>query len=400
MAETISCAQCGADDFETVYQHRAGLVANGACRRCGLGYLSPRPSASDTDRLYAGYRQAYPDEFLAAPESPFAQAAAARASFAARWVRPGARVLEVGCGYGHFVAAGTAAGYRVEGIEPSGHQVRFARDRLGLLGIVQGTIDDLPTDGSFDVVAMFHVLEHLRDPQEAIVRLAQAVRPGGLVWLDVPHALRLPCDAIEHLYVAAGHHLYSFTPRVLAAMAARAGLESLHLSHDPLPAVYRANLRLLARQIDGEPVVPPSRPRETIESLARHHRRLEALGARVAAQLESWHAAGRRVALYGAGFHTLGLLDLCGAGAREIDCVIDDDAGKHGTLLAGLPVVGQGALSDRKIDAVLVSSLAAEPAIVERLNRVVSPGCEVAGVYGARRGQPSSGSRNQGVELR
>lgn len=400
MSETVSCVQCGADDFEVVYRHPYSDLANGACRRCGLGYLSPRPEAVETARLYDGYRQAYPDAFLAAKDGPFARAAAGRAGFLGRWLRPGAHVMEVGCGYGHFLRETRASGYRVAGLEPSRHQVRFAQDRLGLGSVERGTIDDLPQDGRLDLVAMFHVIEHLRDPQRALELLARAVRPGGLVWLDLPNALRLPCDAIEHHYIVAAHHLYTFTPRVLAAMAARAGFETLYLAEDPLPAVYDANLRFVGRRIPTVPTLPASRPRETIRSLERHHRRLAALGARVAARVQRWRSAGRRVAIYGAGFHTRGLVDLCALGANDIDCVLDDDRTKHGTELAGLPVLGPDAMHERRIDAVLVSSLAAEDAIVERLRATLPGSCTVSGIYGAAPRRPRTAARGRSLEVR
>lgn len=400
MSEFVDCAQCGADDFETVYRHPSGGVAHGACRRCGLGYLSPRPDAAATTRLYDGYRQAYPDAFLAATDGPFGRAAAARAAFLDRWLRPGARILEVGCGYGHFLHAARAAGYRVEGLEPSQHQVQFARERLGLTSVERGLLDDVARDGRQDLVAMFHVIEHLRDPQAALQLLAQAVRPGGLVWLELPNALRLPCDAIEHHYIVAGHHLHTFTPRVLAAMAARAGFETLYLAEDPLPAVYEANLRFVGRRVAAAATPPPRRPAETLRSLTAHHRRLAALGARVSGKVQRWRAVGRRIALYGAGFHTRGLVDLCAFGAHEIDCILDDDRTKHGTELAGFPVCAPDSLHERRIDAVLVSSLAAETAIVDRLRAQAPRGCVVNGIYGTGPRRPSAAARGPRLEVR
>ncbi len=391
MSERVPCVQCGTDDFETVFTHRNGQVANGFCRCCGLGFLSPRPTAEETDRLYADYRQAYPDDFLADPKGPFARAAESRARFIAGWVAPRARVLEIGCGYGHFTRAVSDRGFRASGLEPSEPQRAFARDRLGLDSVAAGRLEDAPRDQGNDVAAMFHVIEHLRDPQEALRRLAEAVRPGGLVFLDLPDASELPCDAIEHLYVVGAHHLYSFTPRVLAAMAARAGLETLYLAREPLPAVYAANLRLVARRV-GDPVSGPEpRPEETRASMTAHHRRLAALGERVRSTIEGWRREGHRIAIYGAGYHTLGLIDLCDLAPTDIEGLIDDDPEKHGTRLAGLPVFGPECLRNGTIDAVLVSSLAAEDAILARLQPLVARGIRVQGVYGSPGRRESAG---------
>ncbi|MGH0033719.1 MAG: methyltransferase domain-containing protein [Myxococcota bacterium] len=384
MTEQVACAQCGSIDFESVFAHRDGRVEHGFCRRCGLGYLSPRPSAEDTDRLYAGYRQAYPDDFLADPEGPFARTARERAEFIAGWIAPSSKVLEVGCGYGHFTRAISDLGFAAAGLEPSDPQRAFARDRLGLDCIEAGRIEDAPQDASLDLVSMFHVLEHLRNPQDALLRLVSAVRPGGLVFLDLPDASELPCDAIEHLYIAEAHHLYTFTPRVLASMAAVAGLETLYLARDPLPGVYDANLRLVARRSAGPVWTPPPSPSETRASLAAHHRGLAALGERVSLRLADWRAAGRHIALYGAGYHTRGLIDLCPIGPGDVECLVDDDTAKHGTRIAGIPIAGPERLEDGSIDAVLVSSLAAEEAILGRLAPLRARGTEVAGIYGPR----------------
>ncbi len=382
MSEHVVCAQCGADDHEVVFEHAKRHLANGFCRRCGLGYLSPRPSEEENELLYAGYRQAYPDDFLADPYGPFASVGEERASFVAGWLAPGSSVLEVGCGYGHFMRSVGDRGFAASGLEPSPHQRRFAAERLGVGSIADGGIDDVERGGGFDLAAMFHVIEHLRDPQQALHRLARAVRPGGLVFLDLPDATGLPCDAIEHLYIVEGHHLYSFTPRVLVSMAARAGLETLYVARHPLRGYYTANLRLLARRVTDGVTGPEPKPEETRSHLRAHHDRLTDLGERIRARWTAWRAAGRRVAIYGGGQHTLGLLDLCGLDAGDVACLIDDDAAKHGERLADIPICGPESLADGQIDAVLVSSLAAERAILEKLRPFAEAGIEVQGIYG------------------
>lgn len=385
MPELCVCNLCGSDDAEVVFHHRSGRIAHRVCRRCGLAYLSPRPSATETETLYREYEQAYPVDTLRDPTSPFAVAARDRANFVTRWVSGPARVIEFGSGYGHFVAALAERGARIRGLEPSGPQVALARE-LGR-EVEQGEVADLERGAGYDLACSFHVLEHLPDPLASLRGVWSALAEKGLLILDVPDATRLPVTAIEHFYIATGQHLYAFTPAVLRALLACAGFELLHLAHHPMGLMHPSNLRAVARKSHGEggdvPQVGASHVSEALCCLRSHHRRLEALGYRVEERLRAWHHRGLRAALYGGGFHTLGLLDLCEAGSARLTCLVDDDASKWTTQVAGLPVRSPEAFSDGSLDAVLVSSLASEGMMARRV-REVAPGLEVATVYGER----------------
>ncbi len=385
MPELCVCNLCGSDDTEVVFHHRSGRIANRVCRRCGLAYLSPRPSAEETQALYREYEQAYPADYLRDPTSPFAVAARERANFVTRWVAGPARVLEFGSGYGHFVAALSERGARVQGIEPSLPQVNLARE-LGR-AVEQGEVGDLERGAGFDLACSFHVLEHLRDPLAALRQVWSALAEKGLLILDVPDATRLPVTAIEHFYIATGQHLYAFTPAVLRAMLSCAGFELVHLAHHPMGLMHPSNLRAVARKSHAEggdvPQVAASHVCEALSCMRSHHRRLEALGYRVEERLRAWHHDGRRAALYGGGFHTLGLLDLREGGSARLSCLVDDDASKWTTQVAGLPVRSPEAFRDGSLDAVLVSSLASEEPMARRV-RELAPELEVATVYGER----------------
>ena len=289
MPERCRCNLCGSDDAEVVFLHRNGRIANQVCRRCGLAYLSPRPTAEETDALYRAYEQAYPEDYLNDPASPFAHAARERANFVTRWIAGPAQAVEFGSGYGHFVAALSARGACVRGLEPSEPQVRLARE-LGR-PVERGGVEVLQAGDALDLVCSFHVLEHLRDPLDALQRVWRALGQKGLLILDVPDATRLPVTAIEHFYIATGQHLYAFTPAVLRALLERAGFELLHLAHHPMGLMHPSNLRAVARKCHSEgreaPQVSASHVSEAITCMRSHHRRLQALGYRVEERLRA-----------------------------------------------------------------------------------------------------------------
>jgi SAM-dependent methyltransferase/uncharacterized membrane protein YbhN (UPF0104 family) len=101
-------------------------------------------------------------------------------------IRPGARLLDAGCGQGWYVAALRAAGYQVVGVDLAPGQIAAARALApGGSGFVAASVLALPfEDGSFDAAFAVNVLHHAgdRDAQDtALAEMSRAVRPGGLV---------------------------------------------------------------------------------------------------------------------------------------------------------------------------------------------------------------------------
>ncbi|WP_249010771.1 class I SAM-dependent methyltransferase [Conexibacter sp. DBS9H8] len=95
---------------------------------------------------------------------------------------PPARLIDAGAGRGRFVAAARLAGYQAIGIEPS------LRDVDPTLGLINATIAEAPiVTGSADVVTLWHVLEHLEDPEAALGELRRWLVPGGTLVLGVPN---------------------------------------------------------------------------------------------------------------------------------------------------------------------------------------------------------------------
>ena len=97
-----------------------------------------------------------------------------------------ARVLDIGCGRGLLLRAFQRNGCAVTGTEFSDGACRFAREVLKL-PVRVGLLPDLnfPAN-SFDVVVMWHVLEHVSDPRPMVAEVARILRPGGLFLVAVP----------------------------------------------------------------------------------------------------------------------------------------------------------------------------------------------------------------------
>ncbi|MDP3073387.1 MAG: class I SAM-dependent methyltransferase [Opitutaceae bacterium] len=170
------------------------------------------------------------------------------------------RWLDFGCGAGGFLkflrARGAIAG---RPLELTGHDVgSYAdllreRDNFRILGL-----DALARepDGSFDLISLIEVIEHLPEPLEALRLVGRLLKPGGLLLLttgnlDSPAALQA---GLAYRYCAPEIHVSLFNPRALTALYRRAGLDPIAVRYDGAVQFkvvktlrHRPILRVLAR---------------------------------------------------------------------------------------------------------------------------------------------------------
>lgn len=142
-------------------------------------------------------------------------------------------ILDVGSGPGFFLLHGKQRGWKTLGIEPSAQAAEYSR-RSGLNIVEDFLCDRTAKDiGSFDVVHMSEVLEHIPDPA-GMMRLAyDLLNPGGLVCVVVPNdyspfqqALRAGCS-YQPWWIAPPHHINYFDFQSLGKLLARTHFEVL-----------------------------------------------------------------------------------------------------------------------------------------------------------------------------
>jgi len=200
------------------------------CLQCGLGVLEPRPNEEELDSLY---RNSYFVTRYDEGAAPGTEAMRKRLSWEAhriRFFRPfmkSGRILDVGSGRGYFLLACREYGYEVEGFDVSEDAAEYVRNTLKI-PVTTGKPSNGPyKDESFDVITMWHSLEHTENPRIYLDRAHRWLRPAGLLVVEVPNYLST--DALKYGKTWDGwslpYHFFHFTPESLDELLSQHGFE-------------------------------------------------------------------------------------------------------------------------------------------------------------------------------
>lgn len=230
----------------------------GVCRGCGA-VQKPADDAflADIDAIYTSYTIYH--QAAGAEQAVFEQSSGLPASRSVRLLetfrdraglKPTGRMLDVGCGNGATIRAfgQVVPGWTKAGTEFDGKYRTEVESIPNTESLHVGPIEAVP--GTFDVITMIHVLEHIVDPVDVLATLRSKLGPGGLLLIEVPHH---PANAFELLIA---DHRSHFTADSLVRALTAAGYEIVSVAEDWIPKELSVVARAAAR--DAIPHKSPS----------------------------------------------------------------------------------------------------------------------------------------------
>lgn len=227
---SIPCNLCGGKEVAILSNRsRSGKpLQTVVCRACGLVWSDPRPY--EARRFYEEeYRLSYKQTYSPRPKHVLRAGKVALSRFEkiARLLSGRKAVLDVGTGGGEFAYLLQALGHSVSGVEPNRGYADHSIREYGLkveVGFVQ---DAVFTPESFDIVTIWHVLEHTEDPGRVLSLLRSWLKVDGMLVVEVPN-VESTCQAPKSTFHEA--HLYNFNVVSLRRLAKKHGMhEAWHL---------------------------------------------------------------------------------------------------------------------------------------------------------------------------
>jgi SAM-dependent methyltransferase len=155
---------------------------------------------------------------------------ARRAILAALSLRPGDRLLEIGCGGGLLLRDALATGARVTGLDHSEEMVRLAGELAPAADVVPGSAEALPFgDAAFTAVAMSVVFIFLPEPLTVLRECRRVLAPGGRLAVFTTGAELRGTPAAPEPFASRAHF---HTDEALAALAREAGFTGAAVAND------------------------------------------------------------------------------------------------------------------------------------------------------------------------
>lgn len=227
-----ACPICGATDLRHYCRvpslHNEGqYIRYDRCSVCGTAIRNPRMPRRQREASYE-QRQVSPKAVRHDPSTQYHyRVVLGRIARIAGAMR-GKTLLDFGCGTGGFLLEARDAGLVPVGIELSRPTAQFVVRQFSI-PVEQAPADAVRTAGGlFDIIVSTQVCEHLVDPVKTLCELRDSLKPGGLLYIEVPNLndtrerLRRGCHMDDS-------HLFYFTARSMAGMLRKNGFEVLRV---------------------------------------------------------------------------------------------------------------------------------------------------------------------------
>ncbi|OLD69471.1 MAG: hypothetical protein AUI45_07590 [Acidobacteria bacterium 13_1_40CM_2_56_11] len=162
-----------------------------SCEACRCLFLHPMPDSREIERFYPAdyWWNARRSGGLKKLESVYRKLALRdHIAFITKAAGDrGVDVLDVGCGSGTLLGLLKHRGFRVTGLDFSAEAAAIAKAENGV-DVAVGTLEEahFPAE-SFDVVTLFHVMEHVTNPRLVLAQVSRVLKPNGVAILQVPN---------------------------------------------------------------------------------------------------------------------------------------------------------------------------------------------------------------------
>jgi 2-polyprenyl-3-methyl-5-hydroxy-6-metoxy-1,4-benzoquinol methylase len=227
--EQVRCPVCRSDNNRI-----QGFFIDGRylyrCDSCGTEFQHPQLDDAELEKLYSqdyyrswGLHEGNGDSEVQKVKSSTFDACLDRI----QEYKKNGRILDIGCATGYFLERAQHRGFIPYGVEFSQFSSDIAKGKFGADQIHRGMIEDCPFEpGSFDVVVMIDLLEHVRNPVAALAAAKKLLRDDGIAVIVTPDTRSLTHALMGTKWVHyKSEHFFYFNKRAIDVVARQSGFE-------------------------------------------------------------------------------------------------------------------------------------------------------------------------------
>jgi SAM-dependent methyltransferase len=179
--------------------------------------------------------------------------------------KKGGKLLDIGCATGFLLDEARKQGWEVYGVEFSNWAVKYAREKLNLPNVTQGTLKEANfSKGFFDAIIMTDVIEHLVDPKATLDEIRQLLRPNGIFCCTTPDIDSTISKMLKAKWWGINQaHLFYFNRKTLEEIFAATGFFPIKMNSHARTfslgywfsnfAAYKPSMKFLVNFLDRHP---------------------------------------------------------------------------------------------------------------------------------------------------
>ena len=253
--EHVVCDYCGKDDQKPLWKTLDRLGKKEAftivrCRNCGLVFVNPRPNEQEIKNYYPeSYQPYHPLRGISGVLRTVLLHREVRKL--RKYLKPDARILEVGSGSGQDLAFIRDSGWqRVVGTDVSENSAREAKKEFGIEVLV-GTLESLKfPDNSFDHIRMKYVISHVHSPKKLLEEVRRILKPGGSLVIWIPNFDSLDRTIFGRYWEGQEppRHLYDFGEYTFRRHLETSGFTVREVDHSIVPNTFVHSFRNMLQE--------------------------------------------------------------------------------------------------------------------------------------------------------
>ena len=228
MQEIVACPVCLCKEIKPVFSCKDFTVSYeifniSECNACNFKFTTPRPDSKDIVKYYQS------EDYISHSNTQKGilsklyhivrrRTIANKLRTINEYVSRGT-ILDIGCGTGEFLNYCKENNWQTLGIEPGLDARKQAQEKHNLSVNDEAYISQIP-DNSFDVITLWHVLEHVHELNERVAELKRIIKDNGVVIIAVPNHTSYDAKHYKEVWAAYDlpRHLYHFSPATITKL--------------------------------------------------------------------------------------------------------------------------------------------------------------------------------------